>query len=252
LTALTGHFAGEGLSERFDFNALKLPNDLPVSLPSRIIEQRPDVRAAEANVHSASALIGVAVANRLPQFNITGNVGKQAEAFENLFNPSPAFLFWTISGTVTKVLFDGFTLEQKQRAAEAGLDQALALYRSAVIVAFQNVADALQALEHDAETLGAALKAEQAADKYLRIVREQLRLGAVSSLQVLSAQQLYLQAQLSVVQAKANRYADTVALFQALGGGWWSRSDVDADTRGWRVIAVSVSDKDAAGERMPQ
>jgi NodT family efflux transporter outer membrane factor (OMF) lipoprotein len=240
MTALTGHFAGEGLPERFEFSNLHLPHDLPVSLSSMVVEQRPDVRAAEANLHSAAALVGVAIANRLPVFNLTGNAGRQASQFQNLFNPSPSFLFWTIAGSATQTVFDGFTLEQKQRAAEAGWDQTAALYRSTLIIAFQNVADALQTVEIDGRALRAAVRAEQAAEKSLKLTREQLELGQVSALQLLNAQQVYFTALLIVVQSKANRYADTVALYQALGGGWWNRSDVEADEvrRGWERLVV--------------
>src|SRR5215471_5772718 len=229
LTALTGHLAGEGLPERFDFASLHLPKDLPVSLSSQLVEQRPDVRAAQANLHSAAALVGVAVANRLPQFSLSGNAGKLAEQFPNLFNPAPQFLFWTITGNVTQTIFDGSTLEQRQRAAEAGWDQSAAQYCATVVTAFQNVADALQTVELDGNALRAAVRGERAAEKSLRLTREQLELGQVSALQLLNAQQVYLSALLSVVVAKANRYADTIALFQALGGGWWNRSDVDSD-----------------------
>jgi NodT family efflux transporter outer membrane factor (OMF) lipoprotein len=229
LTALSGHFAGEGLPERFDFATLHLPKELPLSVSSRVVEQRPDVRAAEANLHAATAAVGVAIANRLPQFAVSGNVGRMAIEFGNLFNASPQFLFWSIAGSVTQTIFDGFTLEQKQRAAEAGWDQAAAMYRSTVVTGFQNVSDALQAVALDGDALRAATAAERAAEKSLRLTREQLELGQVSALQLLNAQQVYLTALLNVVQAKSNRYADTIALFQALGGGWWNRSDVEAD-----------------------
>jgi NodT family efflux transporter outer membrane factor (OMF) lipoprotein len=229
LIAFSGHFAGEGLPERFDFASLHLPKQLPVSVSSRVVEQRPDVRAAEANLHTATALVGVAIANRLPVFNLSGNVGRMASQFPNLFNPAPEFLFWTIAGSVTQTIFDGFTLEQRQRAAEAGWDQAAAMYRSTVVTAFQNVADALQTVELDGAALRAAVAAERAAEKSLRLTREQLELGQVSALQLLNAQQVYFTALLSVVLAKANRYADSIALFQALGGGWWHRADVEAD-----------------------
>jgi NodT family efflux transporter outer membrane factor (OMF) lipoprotein len=236
LTALSGHLAGEGLPERFDFAMMHLPNDLPVSLPSQIVEQRPDIRAAQANLHAAGALVGVAIANRLPQFNLTGNVGRSGSEFQNLFNPAPQFLFWTLAGSVTQTIFDGFTLEQRQRAAEAGWDQAAALYCATVVTAFQNVADALQTIALDGLAVRAAIRAERAAEKSLRLTREQLEQGLVSALQLLNAQQVYLTALLAVVQAKANRYADTVALFQALGGGWWNRSDVEVtESRSWLV-----------------
>ena len=237
LIALTGHLPGEGSAAKFEFAAFHLPADLPVSLPSDIIRQRPDVRAAEANMHAATAAVGVAIANRLPQFTLSGNAGSMSSAFAHVLNFSTPYSFWTIAGNATQVLFDGFTLEQKQRAAEAGLDQAAAQYKSAVVTAFQNVADAQQALTFDARSLNVALLGERAAVKALNLTKEQLRLGQVSSLQVLNAQQTYLQASLAVVQAKAARYSDTVALFQALGGGWWNRADIPADDRGRSWLA---------------
>ena len=229
MTALAGHLPGEGLPVQFDFETLKLPEELPVSMPSDLVRQRPDVRAAEANMHAASASIGVAIANRLPQINLMGNGGTTSSKLRDVLNFSRRFSFWTIAENTSQVLFDGFTLEQKQRAAEAGLDQADAQYRSAVIMGFQNVADALQALDYDARTLRAAVIGERAASKSLKLVQAQLRLGQVGALEVLNAQQTYHQARLAVVQAKALRYADTVALFQSLGGGWWNRSDVPAE-----------------------
>jgi NodT family efflux transporter outer membrane factor (OMF) lipoprotein len=246
MIALTGHLAGEGLPERFEFSSLRLPGDLPVSLPSALVQQRPDVRAAEANLHAASAQVGVSIANRFPQFSLFGtNVGRQSASFADLFLCGATCTFWTIAGSATQVVFDGFTLEQKQRAAEAGLDQAAAQYRTTVVTGFQNVADALQALEADARALRAAVASERASEKTLKLTQAQLRLGQVSSLQVLNAQQTYLQALLNAVQAKTSRYADTVALFQALGGGWWNRSDVNADRNGgwWTHIDVVVSDR---------
>jgi NodT family efflux transporter outer membrane factor (OMF) lipoprotein len=235
LTALSGRFAAEALPERFDFSNLHLPTDLPVSLSSLVVEQRPDIRAAQANLHAAAALVGVAVANRLPLINLTGNIGRQGSQFHDLFSPAPQFLFWTIAGSVTQTIFDGFTLEQRQRAAEAGWDQAAAQYCSTVVTAFQNVADALQMVELDGRALRAAVRGERAAEKSLSLTRDLLEHGQVSVLQLLNAQQVYYTALLAVVQAKANRYADTIALFQAVGGGWWNRSDVDADDRTHRL-----------------
>ena len=243
LVALSGHFAGEGLHERFVLSDMALPQTLPVSLPSEIIRHRPDVMAAEANVHAASALIGVAVANRLPQFQILGNIGKQATEFQNLFAGGGAYTFWTVAGSVMQPLFDGFTLEQKQRAAEAGFYQALEQYRSTVVLAFQNVADALQALDYDARQLAAAKASERASAKSLRLVREQFKLGQVSSIDVINVMQANLQAQLAVVQARAGRLADVVALFQALGGGWWNRDDVGprpGRPRGWLTDIINA------------
>ncbi|HZV20324.1 MAG TPA: efflux transporter outer membrane subunit [Hyphomicrobiales bacterium] len=223
LTVLSGHLPGEELPEHFEFTELKLPRHVPLSLPSDLVSQRPDVRAAEANFHAACALIGVAVANRLPQFTLTGNTGRSAINFNNLFSSNPAFYFYTGIFNATQTLFDGFTLQQRQRAAEAGFDQAAAQYRLAVLTAFQNVADALYAIRHDTVALQKALLAEKATLQTLNLTRIQLAQGQVAIQTVLGAQTTYLQASLTVIQAQANRYADTVALFQALGGGWWNR-----------------------------
>ncbi len=223
LIVLSGHLPGQGLPERFEFTELKLPRNLPVSLPSNLIAQRPDVRAAEENMHAACALVGVAIANRLPQFSIEGDIGHQGTQFRNLFSNNPAFYFYTGIANASQTIFDGFTLQQRQRAAEAGFDQVAAQYRLAVLTAFQNVADALYAIRHDTAGLQKALLAETAAAKTLRLTRLQLNEGAVSAQVLLSAQTTYLQASLTVILAQANRYSDTVGLFQALGGGWWNK-----------------------------
>ena len=220
MIALTGHFAGEGLRERFNFACLHLPYDLPLSLPSSIIQNRPDLRAAEANMHAATAEIGIAIANRLPQFNLTANGGTSASAIAKLASFSSPLLFWSIAGSAALTLFDGMTSEQKQRAAEAGLDRAAALYRSAVIAAFENIADVLQAIEADRRSYIAAIRGEKAALINLDMTRRLLAEGQANMLQVLTAQQLYAQATSAKAQAKAARLADTVLLFQALGGGW--------------------------------
>lgn len=223
LTVLSGHLPGEGLPERFEFTDLKLPRNLPVSLPSDLIAQRPDVRAAEENMRAACALVGVAIANRLPQFSLNGDLGRSGTQFANLFSKNPAFLFYTGLASASQTIFDGFTLQQRQRAAEAGFDQVAAQYRLAVLTAFQNVADALYAIRHDTVALQKDVLAEEAAKKSLDLTRLQLTEGQVAFPQLLAAQTTYLQASLAVIQARANRYSDTVALFQALGGGWWNK-----------------------------
>lgn len=220
MIALTGRFAGEGLAEKFDFDCLRLPRDLPLSLPSTIAQSRPDLRAAEARVHSATADIGVAIANRLPQFDLTANAGTSTTAVAKLASFSSPLLFWSLAGNVAATLFDGLTKEQKQRAAEAGLDRAAALYRSAVVTAFQNIADVLQATDADRRAFVAAWRGEQAAQLNLQLTRKLLAEGQANILQVLTAQQLYAQAASSKAQATAARLADTVMLFQAVGGGW--------------------------------
>ncbi len=223
LTVLSGHLPGEGLAERFEFGKLTLPRKLPLSLPAELIAQRPDVRAAEENMHAACALIGVAIANRLPQVSLTGDIGRSGTQFANLFSNNPAFYFYTGLANASQTIFDGFTLQQKQRAAEAGLDQVAAQYRLAVLTAFQNVADALYAIRHDTVGLEKAILAETAAKKSLDLTRVQLTQGQVAFPQLLAAQTTYLQASLVVILAQASRYSDTVGLFQALGGGWWNR-----------------------------
>jgi NodT family efflux transporter outer membrane factor (OMF) lipoprotein len=195
-----------------------------VSLPARLVEQRPDVAAANASLHSASALIGVAVANRLPNLTLSASDGSAANALSRLFTPGTGF--WSIAGTVAAPLLDGGTLLHRERAARAAYDQAAAQYRSTVIAALQNVADALRALQADADAVKATALAERSAAESLEITQKQLALGAINYLALLTAQQTYLQSRINLVQAQAGRYADTAALFQALGGGWWNRTDV--------------------------
>lgn len=227
LAALTGGFPSERLPQKFVLAELRLPHDLPVSLPSKLVEQRPDIRAAEANLQSASAQIGVAVANRLPNITLSGGIGSTALSVDQLL--TPGFGFWNATAGVTQPLFHGGALLHKQLAAEAAYDQAAAQYKSVVRVAFQNVADSLRAIQTDAVALQKAVVSEAASAKSLAIVRKRLELGDVNYLALLNAQQTYQQAVLSLAQAKAARYADTVALFQALGGGWWNRSDVEPE-----------------------
>lgn len=231
LTALIGRLPSQEPAEKFELASLQLPRDLPVSLPSNLVEQRPDIQSAEAQLHSASALIGVAVAAQLPQFTLTGIAGTTANQINQLFI-TPGTAFWTFAGNVAQTIFDAGTLLHKKRAADAAFDEAAAMYRSTVITAFQNVADTLHALQSDAETLKAAYAAERAAFKSLEIARRQLQLGAIGYLGLLTAENTYDTALIALVQAQAARYADTAALFQALGGGWWNRQDV-APPKSW-------------------
>ena len=221
IAVLAGRYPSEQPAARFDLAGLHLPQDVPVSLPSRLVEQRPDIRAAEAQLHAASAAIGVAVAIRLPQITLSANAGVTATTLAQLVTPGAGF--WSLASNLAQTIFDAGTLLHRQRAAEAGFDQVAAQYRATVLTAFQNVADALRALESDADTLKAAAAAEGAAAKSLDIARHQLALGAVNYLALLNAENTYQQARLVLVQAEAARFADTAALFQALGGGWWNR-----------------------------
>jgi NodT family efflux transporter outer membrane factor (OMF) lipoprotein len=206
---------------------LELPQDLPLTLPSRLVEQRPDIQASEAQLHSASAEIGVAIANMLPQITLNGDIGSTATKIGNLFTPGTGI--WSVAQGVTQPIFRGGTLLHQKRAAEAAFDQAAAQYRSTVLTSFQNVADTLRALQSDAEELNAQVASARAADDSLELSRQQFQLGAISYTALLIAEQTAQQARLGLVQAQAARFADTAALFQALGGGWWNRSDVAGD-----------------------
>jgi NodT family efflux transporter outer membrane factor (OMF) lipoprotein len=224
LAVLSGGFPVNDLAEKFELTSLQLPQELPLSLPSKLVEQRPDVLQAEENLHSTSALIGVARANRLPSFNLTGDIGSMALAFGNIFTAGNGFR--DITGSVTQPILQGGTLMHKERAARAAYVQADEQYRSTVLTAFQNVADTLHALEQDADGLKAAVAARDAAKVTLDLTTKQMQVGYVSYLALLNAEQNYQQAVINLVQAQSNRFADTAALFQALGGGWWNRSDV--------------------------
>jgi len=224
LATLAGRFPNQAPEENFELSSMQLPLDLPVSLPSDLVAQRPDVRQAEANLHDASAKIGIATANRLPNFVLTANAGSAAAAMDQLFTTGTGF--WGLGAAATAPIFQGGTLLHLQRAAKAAYIQAAEQYRSTVLTAFQNVADTLTALDQDAEALRTAAAAADAAKVTLDLAQRQLQDGYASNLAMLSAEQTYQQARINLVQAQANRYADTAALFQALGGGWWHRSDL--------------------------
>ena len=224
LAALSGNFPNQNLPETFQLENLKLPQELPVSLPSQLVEQRPDVRQAEENLHAACALVGVAVANRLPTFTITADAGSLATIFSKLFSDSTGF--WDVGAGVTQPIFEGGTLLHRERAAKAAFTEAEQQYRSTVLTAFQNVADTLNALQQDADALKTAAAAKEAAKITLDLTKKQYHTGYVNYLGLLNAEQSYQQALINLVQAQANRYADTAALFQALGGGWWNRVDI--------------------------
>ncbi|HEV2539966.1 MAG TPA: efflux transporter outer membrane subunit [Frateuria sp.] len=230
LAALSGRTPDQGIDARFTLDDLHLPSELPLSLPARLVEQRPDVRAAEAQLHAASAEVGVAVAARLPNVQIDASFGRAAEGAGELFKAGSGF--WNLGAGVTQPLFDANSLRHRQRAAEAGYRQAAAQYRSAVLAAVQNVADVLQAVQADAHALAATQRAEQAAARSLDIARRQLALGDLGESALLEAQLAWQQSRIALVQARAERYSDTVALFQALGGGWWHRDDTTASTGG--------------------
>ncbi|HEY1544448.1 MAG TPA: efflux transporter outer membrane subunit [Xanthobacteraceae bacterium] len=224
LSALVGRLPSQAPSETFRLATLHLPTDLPLSLPSQLVEQRPDVRAAEEQLHAAGAQVGVAIANMLPNVTLSANGGYTATQLGGLFSPTNAF--WTLAGSATQTVFDGFSLLHQERAAEDTLQQAAWAYRATVIAAFQNVADSLRALQSDAEALKAARDFERAGKVSRDLAQQQFGAGNINFIVLLNAQQTYQQARIALVQAQAARLMDTVALYQALGGGWWNRREL--------------------------
>jgi NodT family efflux transporter outer membrane factor (OMF) lipoprotein len=220
LAALMGKTPGEAVDVRINLDSLTLPQTLPLSLPAQLVEHRPDVRIAEAELHAASAQVGVAVAARWPNLQIGVNAGSAALGLTPAFGAASDF--WGIAATLTQPIFEGGALVHRQRAAQAQYDEAAAQYRATVVGAFQNTADTLHALWTDADALRAAEAAQAASHRSLEISRAQFGLGDVSRLMMLGAEQADDQAGLALLQARTSRYADVAALFQALGGGWWN------------------------------
>ena len=222
LSIFIGKLPGDAQIAEFDLDQMQLPAELPVSLSSTLVRQRPDIRAAEAQLHAASARVGVATARLYPQITLTAGYGSNATTVENLFDgPSTIYNF---GGGLLQPIFQGGALTASRRAAIAAYDEAYAQYRETVLESFQNVADVLNALEADARTLQALGNAEATALNALDLTRRQFELGAVSYLLLLNAQRQYQDARINLIRAKAGRFADTAALFQALGGGWWNKS----------------------------
>ena len=226
IAALIGKLPGEAPWLDLKLADLSLPSSLPVSLPSRLVDQRPDIRAAEAALHAASAAVGAAEADRLPDLELTGSFGGASTTLADLLLHSNQA--WSIAGGITQPLFHGGALMHREKAAEAGLDQARAQYRSTVIAAFQNVADVLEAIGDDAAAYAAAVQTEEAARQALTIGASRTRLGAVSGVDILVLEQAHQAALASRAQTQGARYADSVALYQALGGGWWDRTAAPA------------------------
>jgi NodT family efflux transporter outer membrane factor (OMF) lipoprotein len=220
LADLAGRFPSDEPTQKFELSDLTLPLEIPMSVPSALVRQRPDVLSAEAQLHSASAQLGVATANLFPQLTLTGAVGGTSTLFKQLF--SSGNTYWSAGGSLTQTLFEGGTLIHQRRAAAAALDAAGAQYRAVVLAAFQNVADALTALQLDGDAVASNVKAEEAAEASLKATRHNVELGLANYLSLLTAEQAYSQAVLSLAQARANRFSDTAALLQALGGGWWN------------------------------
>jgi NodT family efflux transporter outer membrane factor (OMF) lipoprotein len=225
LAVLAGRFPGEASSlPEFELEQFTLPAELPISLPSSLVRQRPDILAAESVLHRASAGVGIATANLYPRITLTGSYGSEAVRSGDLFSAGTAV--WGLGAGLTQPLFHGGALRAKKREAVAAFDQAGAQYRETVLQAFQSVADVLRALELDAQALRSQADAAGAAQESLELARKQYQFGATSYLTLLNAERSYQEAQISLIQAQAARFADTAALFQALGGGWWNRSAI--------------------------
>ena len=225
LKALVGKLPAEDLTQTLRLADLTLPRELPVSLPSRLVAQRPDIRMAEENLHAASAAIGVATADRLPNLILSADIGSVATGLGHLFGPGNEL--WNLGAGAAQTVFDGGTLRHREKAAEAAYDVAAAQYRGTVIAAFQNVADTLHAIAADAETERAATVAEQESARGLALARRQLELGQADRSALLLVEQAHQQTAIALIQARASRLADSAALFQALGGGWWNLHQTD-------------------------
>jgi NodT family efflux transporter outer membrane factor (OMF) lipoprotein len=227
LMAYLGRLPNQDRGESVDLSALRLPRALPVSLPSALVRQRPDIRQAEATLHQATANVGVAIADMLPQVTLSGSYGSSALSADKLF--SPQTIAWSVASSVSQKIFDGGALFHTKEADVATYQQDLGKYKSAVITAFQNVADSLRAVQSDADTLKADAASEKVALDSLTMAELQYKAGAVAYSTIITDQQTYQNAVISRVKAQATRFADTAALFQALGGGWWSRVDETPD-----------------------
>ena len=221
LAVLLGRMPSEGGVRGGELSGYQLPSEVPLSLPSELVRQRPDVRAAEAQLHAATAQVGLATSNLFPQITLGGSYGSSATAAKDLFKEPTTG--WSLGLNLLQPIFHGGSLRAQKRAAEAGLDAASAIYRASVLNAFRDVSDTLSALQYDADALQAQSQAEQAASKSLDLVKAQYRIGSASYLQLLDATRQWQQARIGFIKARAARLSDTTALYAALGGGWQQR-----------------------------
>jgi NodT family efflux transporter outer membrane factor (OMF) lipoprotein len=227
LAILVGDYPNAALPE-FYLHDLHLPEELPVSIPSQLINQRPDIKAAEALLHEATANIGVATANLLPTFPITASYGVNSDTLSDFFNSNN--IYWDWQASVLQPLFNGGALQAQRRSAIAAFDAAFAEYQAAVLMGLQNVADSLSALDSDAKILQATASAEESAREIMSMTKKQYDNGNTNYLDLIYAQTAYQETYLDRINAQAARYADTAALFQALGGPWWSEIEEDEET----------------------
>lgn len=220
IATLMGRTPAEWSPSSIALDDFKLPDEIPLSLPSELVRQRPDILVAEAQLHSVTAQIGVATAALLPNLTLSGSYGANSASAADLF--SSGSVFWSVAAALAQPVFHGGALWYQRKAAMDGRDAGLATYRQTVLSAFAQVADSLGALQHDAETLNADAEAYQAAEAAFHLVQTNYQSGLANYLQVLTANTQYLQSRISFVEAEAQRLQDTVALFVALGGGWWN------------------------------
>ena len=216
LSIILGRPPADAAPPEFALSQVALPRNLPVSLPSELAHRRPDILASEARLHAATAAVGVAASNLYPHIVLTGSVGLQSTAVSDLFEGGSTA--YSAAGSLTAPLFDGGTLRAQKRAAVDALQASAANYQQTVLEAFGQVADSLEALDHDAEQLDAQAHAQDAARENVDLTRKSYNEGNVGVLQVLDAERLYQNARLGYVRAQAQRYMDTVQLFLALGG----------------------------------
>lgn len=220
LAVLLGKHTSDTAPLKLVLDAISLPKNLPISLPSRLIEQRPDIQASQALLHASNAQIGVATANLLPQITMTANYGWLSSSTSNFF--SSANQTWGVAGGLLQPVFHGGQLIQQRKAAIDAFDEAKAQYEQTVLLAFKNVADALRAIQYDAAEFNEQYRAKISAFQTLQLIEKQYAAGGQTYLAVLQAEEQYQNTVLSYVKAQAMRYTDTAALYQALGGGWWN------------------------------
>ena len=224
LATLAGHAPAEWTPPQINLAEMTLPGNLPLSLPSELVRQRPDILAAEAQLHSSSANIGVATAAMFPSFTLSGAYGWSNNSLSNLVKNTSNI--WNFGADVAAPIFHGGTLWFQREAAIEAYNQSLANYRQTVLSALSQVADTLRALENDAEALKSQSEALSTAEETVRLLQANYQSGIANYLQMLVADAQYSQAKIGYLQALAQRLQDTVAFFVALGGGWWNDADL--------------------------
>jgi NodT family efflux transporter outer membrane factor (OMF) lipoprotein len=238
LAILVGKAPASWVAPDFDLAEFTLPEELPVSMASELLRQRPDILAAEAQLHAASAAIGVATAAMYPSITLTGSFAQQAIHPGNLFMGASSI--WSIASQLSAPIFQGGALRaQKQGAVDAFRVEA-ANYQQTVLTSFGQVADTLTAIENDAQLLDRQRSASESAGTARALIQETLRGGEVTVLQVLDAERQYAQARLGYTRAKAQRFVDTAQLFNAMGGGWWDWRAKDEGTTAQSVSALET------------